>query len=83
MKSAERYLKGGIGLPNQDKIRMIGEKETYNYLFILEVYTIQVEMKEKIKKEYLKRTRKLVEIKLSSRNLIKAINTYAESLVRY
>ena len=40
-------------------------------------------MKEKIKKEYLKRTRKLLETKLWSRNLIKGINTWAVPLVRY
>ena len=52
-------------LPNQDKIRTIREKETYKYLSILEADTIkQVEMKEKIKKEYLRRTRKLLETKL-------------------
>ena len=40
-------------------------------------------MKEKIQKEYLRRTRKLRETKLSSRNLIKGINTWAVPLVRY
>ena len=36
-------------LSNQDKIRTLGEKETYKYLCILEADTIkQVEMKEKI-----------------------------------
>ena len=45
------------------KIRMFGEKETYKYLGILEADTIkQVEMKEKIKKKDLRRTRKLLEI---------------------
>ena len=43
----------------------------------------QVEMKDKIQKEYLKRTRKLLETKLSSRNLIKRINTWTVPLVRY
>ena len=43
----------------------------------------QVHMKDKIRKEYLRRTRKLLETKLSSRNLIKGINTWAISLVRY
>ena len=43
----------------------------------------QVEMKDKIQKEYLRRTRKLLETKLSSRNLIKGINTWAVPLVRY
>ena len=35
-----------IAQPNQEKIRTLEEKETYNYLKILEVDTIkQVEMK--------------------------------------
>ena len=71
-------------LPNQDKIKTLAEKETYKYLGILEADTIkQVEMKAKILKEYLWRTRKLLEIKLFSRNLIKGINTWAVPLVRY
>ena len=40
-------------------------------------------MKEKSKKECLRRTTKLLETKLSSRNLIKGINTWAVHLVRY
>ena len=63
---------------------MLAENETYKCLGILEADTIkQVEMKNKIQKEYLRRTRKLLEIKLSRRNLIKGINTRAEPLVRY
>ena len=82
--SGKRHLTDGIELPNQDKIRTLGEKETYNYLGILEADTIkQVEMKDKIQKENIRRTRKLHETKLSSRNLIKGINTQVLSLVRY
>ena len=40
-------------------------------------------MKEKIQKGYHRRTRKQLETKLSSRNLIKGINTWAVPLVRY
>ena len=40
-------------------------------------------MKDKIRKEYLRRTRKLLETKLSCRNLIEGINTWAVPLVRY
>ena len=40
-------------------------------------------MKEKINKEYPRRTRKLLETKLSSRNLIKGINTWDVPLIRY
>ena len=84
IKSGKRHLTDGIELPNQDKIRTLAENETYKYLGILEADTIkQVEMKNKIQKEYLRRTRKLHETKLSSRNLIKGINTWAVSLVRY
>ena len=43
----------------------------------------QVEAKEKIRKEYLRRTRKLLETKLYSRNLIKGIDTRAVSFIRY
>ena len=68
-------------LPNQDKIKTLEENETYKYLGILETDTIkQEEVKEKNKKEYLRRSRKLLETKLYSRNLIKGINTKA---VRY
>ena len=53
-------------------------------IIISEADTIkQVEMKEKIQKEYLRRTRKLLETKLNSRNLIRGINTWAVTLVRY
>ena len=47
----------GIVLPNQDKIRTLGGKETYLYLGILEGDTIK---QEKIQKKYLRRTRKLL-----------------------
>ena len=72
-----------MGLPNHDKIRTLKENETYKYLGILEADTIkQVQMKETTRKEYLRRTRKPIEIKLSCRNLIKGINTWAVPLVR-
>ena len=84
MKSGKLHLTEGIELPNQDKIRTLAENETYIYLGILKTDTIkQVKMKNKIKKEYLRRTRKLLETKLNSRNLIKGINTWTVPLVRY
>ena len=30
----QRFLTGRMGLPNHDKIRTLGEKETYRYLGI-------------------------------------------------
>ena len=41
MKSGKGNLKSGMELPNQDKIRTLGEKETYKYLGILEADTIK------------------------------------------
>ena len=74
IKSGQRHRTDGIEPPNQDKIRTLGENETYKCLGILEADTIkQVQMKDKIQKEYLRRTRKLLETKLFSRNLIKGI----------
>ena len=64
MKSGKRHLTDGMELPNQGKIRTFGENETYKYLGILEVDTIkQVQMKRKIRTEYLMRTIKLLEKK--------------------
>ena len=40
-------------------------------------------MKDETRKEHLRRTRKLLETKLSCRNLTKGINTWAVPLVRY
>ena len=74
----------GIELPNQEKIRTLTENETYKYLGILEADIIkQVEMKNQIQKQYLRRTRKLLETKLNTRNLIKGINTKAVPLLKY
>ena len=84
MKSGKRHLTDGTELPNQDKIRTLAENETYKYLGTLEADTIkQVEMKKKIQKEYLRSTRKLLQTKLSGRNLIKGINTWAVALAWY
>ena len=56
-------------LPNQDKFRTQDENEIYKYFGIMEADTIkQVEMKPKIEKEYLSRTRRLLE---TAKNLSK------------
>ena len=61
MKSGKRHMTGGMELPNHDKIRTHKENEAYKYSGILEANTIkQVEMKDMTRKEYLRRTRKLL-----------------------
>ena len=77
----KKQMTEGIDKQLKKKIRKLGEKETFKYLVILKADTIkQMKMKEKIKKEHLKRTKKLLEIKLYCRNLIKGINTRAVPL---
>ena len=84
MKSGKRHTTDGIELPNQDNIRTPGENDACKYLGILEADTVkQVQMKDKIQKEYLRRTRKLLDTRPSRRNLIKVINIWAVPLVRY
>ena len=84
MKSGKRHMTDGMELPNHDRIRTLEENETEKYLGILEADTIkQVQIKDMIRKEYLRRTLKLLETKLSRRNLIEGINTWAVPLVRY
>ena len=75
MKSGQRQMMEGIEITNQEKIRTPGGEETYKYLEILEGDAIKyAEMKEKIKKEYTRRTRKQLKTKVHSRNIIKGIN---------
>ena len=65
IKSGKRQLTDVMELPNKVKIKTLTENETNKYLGNLEAGTIkQVEMKEKIQKEYLRRTRKLLETEI-------------------
>ena len=84
MNSGKRHLTDGMELPNQDKIRTLREKVAYKCWEILEADTIkQEEMKEKNKKEYFRRIRKLPKSKLCCKNLTKGINMWVVSLVKY
>ena len=71
----------GIQLPNQENVRTLGEKENYRYLGILEANNFkQTKTKEKVRKEYLRRTRKHLESKFCSRYTIKVIHIQAVPL---
>ena len=81
----EKIVKSdGIQLPNDKVIKSLEEGESYKYLGVLEADEVVVnEMKYKVKKEYYRRVRKVLETKLNSGNVFKAINTWAVSVVRY
>ena len=84
MKIGKRRTTKEIKLPNQEIFRTRGKNEGYIYSEILKADNIkQVEMKEKIRNEYLLRTRKLFETKLNGRNLIKGMNTWAVTILKY
>jgi hypothetical protein len=73
----------GIKLCSGEVIKEV-EEEGYKYLGILETDNIkESKMKEVFQKEYLRRTRLVLQSKLNGRNKIKAINTWAVSLMRY
>lgn len=73
-----------IVLGNQEKITSLDENNCYKYLGMLKVDNIkQKEMKTQREKEYIRRLRKILKSKLNAGNLVKVINTWAVSLIRY
>ena len=84
MKRGRLAQSEGIRLPDETTIRAMTEGERYKYLGMLEADgMLHDTMKTKIGKEYLRRVRKVAQSKLNGGNLIRAINTWAVSLVRY
>ena len=73
----------GVEISNGERIKKI-EKNGYRYLGILEYNKInESKMKENFRREYLWRTKLIMKSRLSGRNKIIAINTWAVSLMRY
>ena len=69
-----------IEIPNQESVKILQEKENYTYLVITEAnINKQTEMKEKSTLE----EQELLETKICRWNLIKEINTWINTLVRY
>ena len=74
----------GISLPDGRCIKGLIKGAGYKYLGILQADQIRyTEMKEIVKAEYLRRVQKVLETNLNSSNIIKGINTWAISLLRY
>ena len=71
-KNEKREKKNKVKNRAAKSIKNQNACRTYKYLGMLEADTIkQAEMKEKITKESIRRTKELLETKLYSRNLIK------------
>ena len=74
----------GIELPDGKVIKSLQEGESYKYLGILEADRfLEEKMKLNVSKEYIRRLRKVLKSKLNSGNLVRGVNTWAVSLLRY
>ena len=74
----------GIELPDGKVIKSLQEGESYKYLGILEADRfLGEEMKLKVSKEYFRRLKKVLKLKLNGGNLVQEVNTWAVSLLRY
>ena len=84
MKKGKIGKSDGIEIPSDKVIKSLEEGETYKYLGVLEADEVMAnEMKDKLKKEYYRRVRKVLETKSNSENVFKAIKTWAVSVLRY
>ena len=73
-----------IQLLNDKVIKSLEEGESYKYLGVLEADKVMVnEMKDKVKKEYYRRVRKVLETKLNNGDVLKTIHNWAVSVVMY
>ena len=60
------------------------EGESYKWLRILEADKfLEEKMKFNVSKEYIRRLRKVLKSKLNGGNLVRGVNTWAVSLIRY
>ena len=59
------------------------KEDGYKYLGVLETDQIKHDQMNKVKTEYLRRVRRVLQSKLNGGNTIGAINTWAVSLVHY
>ena len=72
----EMVKSDGIRLPNDKVIKSLEEGKDYKDLGALEADEVMAnEMKDKVKKEYCRRVRKVLETKLYSGNVFKAITS--------
>ncbi len=83
MEAGKRVACRGIDLPDGQTIKEVDENG-YRYLGVLEGASIKTkEMKELVRKEYLRRVRRVARSRLYAGNLITAVNVWAVSVVRY
>ena len=84
MKNGNMANSDGIALLNKTAMKGLKEGDSYKYLGVIQTDGMKHhEMKEKVKTEYYRRVRKILETKLNGGNIITGINTWAISLLSY
>ena len=84
IKQGKVIESNGIDLPNNETIKSIHEENGYKYLGVMEAdQVLGGQMKERLRKEYKRRVKKILKSKLNGGNMITAINTWAVSMMRY
>ena len=84
MKRGKFISSEGICLPDGQRIKSVEKEDGYKYLGVLEADGVNhEEMKEMIRKEYIRRVRNILKAKLNGGNTIQAINSRAVSVIRY
>ena len=84
LKKEKMANSDGITLLNKTTMKGLKEGDSYKYVGVIQADGMKHhEMKEKVKTEYYRRVRKILETKLNGGNTITGINTWAISLLRY
>ena len=84
-----RIAKGKLEMRNfttegEDTMEAMNEDDMYRYLGHMQAKQIRhARMKQKLGEEYLNRTKSVLKTKLSGKNTIKAINTYATASTKF
>ena len=74
----------GLGLPDGKVINSLQEGKSYKYLGILEADKfLEEKMKLNVLKEYIRRLIKVLKSKLNGGTLVRGVNTWAVSLLKY
>ena len=74
----------GIEFLDGKVMKSLQEDESYKYLGFLEADKfLEEKMKLNVLKEYIRRIRKVLKSKLNGGNLVRGVNTWAVSLLRY
>lgn len=83
LKRGKMQRTQGIELPDGRRMKEV-DLTGYKYLGILQAdNTMNHEMKDKVRKEYFRRLKKLMSSELNSSNLVTGINSWAVGIVRY